>query len=153
MPETAETIVNDALLELVAQEGEQAIDSFEFQRGVRYLNRMMNELDANSVKLGYTEVTDPNDVITVAAGAINGMVTNLAVRLAPALDIAVTPALAQSAKEGMDVMRQIGFTIGKANFPANLPIGSGNEYAEDTYGGQHFYQDCCEDSNTCNEDC
>lgn len=149
MPETAETIINDALLELVAQEGEQSIDSFEFQRGVRYLNRMMNEWAADEINLGYTEVSTPSDTITVPSGAVTGIVTNLAVRLAPALDIAVTPALAQTAQQSKKTLVNIGFTIGKANYSGLLPIGSGNEDSGDTYNGQHFYPDCCEDENEC----
>lgn len=151
MAETAESVINDALLELIAQEGEQGIEPFEFQRSVRTLNRMMAEFNTRGIMLGYTIVSAPGDAITVPAGAISGMVYNLAVRLAPALDVAVTPALAQSANEGLQAMRIAGQTIGKMNFPGNLPIGSGNEYSTNTFTDQHFFPGCCEDQDMCED--
>lgn len=149
MADTAQTIINDALLELTVQEGEQAIESFEFQRGVRYLNRMMAEFFADNIELGYTPVSSPNDIITIPAGGMSALVSNLAIRLSSALDIAITPSLAQTAEKGMDTLRNLGLSTGKMNFPGNLPIGSGNEWASNTYIGGHFYPDCCEDQNDC----
>jgi len=153
MQETAESVINDALLVLIAQEGEQGIDSFEFQRAVRVLNRMMTEFDANGIKLGYTVVSLPNDVITIPSGAVSGLVYNLAVRLAPALDAIVTPALNQSAVKGYKTMQHLGLSAGKMNFPMNLPVGSGNEYTSGSLGDFYFFPDCCEVQNECNEDC
>ena len=149
MVDTAETIINDALLELTVQEGEQAIESFEFQRGVRYLNRMMAEFFADNIELGYTPVSNPNDIITIPAGGMSALVANLAVRLSSALDIAITPALAQTAEKGMITLRNLGLNIGKLNYPSTLPIGSGNEQESNTFTDGHFYPDCCEDINEC----
>jgi hypothetical protein len=149
MVDTAQTIINDALLELTVQEGEQAIESFEFQRGVRYLNRMMAEFYADGIDLGYTTVSAPNDIITIPAGGMSALVSNLAIRLSSALDIAITPALQDTAMRGMKTLRKLGINPGKMNFPGNLPIGSGNEYSSETYTGQHFFDDCCEDQNEC----
>lgn len=149
MSETAESIIHDALLEIQAQEGEQQIESFEFQRGVRALNRMMAEWAADEIELGYTEVSTPSDTISIPAGAVSGVVYNLAVRLAPALDIAITPALAKAASDSYKTLERIGFDIDKANFPGNLPIGSGNYDSANSYSGQQFYDDCCEDTNEC----
>jgi len=151
MTETAESVINDALIELIAQEAEQGIDPFEFRRAVRVLNRMMTEYAAKGINLGYTVVTNPNDVITVPLGAISGMVYNLAVRLAPALDAVVTPALALSAKEGYKAMQHLGMNTTKMNYPSTLPIGSGNEYSSGSFRDDHFFPGCCEDIDTCCE--
>lgn len=149
MAETAGEIVRDALSELTVQAQEQTVPAVDLNTGIRYLNRMMAAWDATEVSLGYTTVNSPDDVLTVPAGAIEGIVFNLALRLASGFDIAVSPALAQMAREGMKTIMIIGVNPGKANFPGNLPIGSGNEDASGIYPGEHFFPDCCEDQNSC----
>lgn len=149
MSETAGAIVRDALTELTVQGNEQTVQAVELNTGIRYLNRMMAALDANGIKLGYTVVNAPNDVLTVPAGVIEGIVYNLALRLASGYDIAVSPSLAQSAADGMQVMENIGINIGKVAFPSTLPIGSGNENFAGSYDSDPFYPDCCEDDSFC----
>ena len=65
------------------------VQSVDFQNGVRYLNRMMGAWDAQGLALGYTKVSNPADPITVPDGALEGMVFNLAVRLAKQYDIKI----------------------------------------------------------------
>lgn len=149
MSETAGDIVRDALTELTVQADEQVLPAVELNTGIRYLNRMLASWDATGIKLGYTTVNSPNDILTVPAGVIEGIVFNLAMRLANGYDIAVSPSLAESARLGMRTIRIIGVNPAKASFPANLPIGSGNEDSGGSYSGDPFYPDCCEDTNPC----
>jgi len=149
MAETAGDLIKDALTELTVQANEQTVPAVDLNTGVRYLNRMMAAWDAKQIKIGYTKVDSPNDLLTVPEGAIEGMVFNLALRLAAQYDMQITPSLAESAREGMETIRIIGVKTGKANFPSTLPIGSGNEDASGIYPDQRFFDGCCEDEDTC----
>ena len=59
MAETAQSIITDALQEILVQATEQPIEPSEFQSGIRYLNRMMSQWEANGMDLGYVEVVNP----------------------------------------------------------------------------------------------
>jgi hypothetical protein len=137
MSETAFTVIKSALQEILVQASEQQIEGDEFKDGALYLNRMMSEFDAAGISLGYTKVSDPNDPITVPDGAINGIVFNLAIRLAQSYDEQVSSTLAIAASEGLIAMRNIGVTIEQTGYGGTLPIGSGNE--GDNFEITHYY--------------
>ncbi len=125
--ETARTLINDALQELIVQASEQPIEAVDFQTGVRYLNRMMASFDAQGIGLGYTVVEEPTDLITVNAGAIEGMIFNLASRLATSYDIPISANLALNSRDGLQAMRAIAVVVTPSSFPCTLPTGSGND--------------------------
>ena len=125
--ETANSIVTSALEEIQEAANEQPIETVDFNRGALYLNRMMAALDVDGISLGYTVVTTAASPITVAAGAIEGMVFNLALRLAPTYDIPISQDLRINAANGLKSMRKIAFVMPKTQLPCTLPIGSGNE--------------------------
>jgi hypothetical protein len=134
--ETAESVINDALQEILVQASEQALEAVDFQTGRRYLNRMMNTTPFNL--LGFTTVTNPSDAITIPDGAIEGVIFNLAKRMLTTYDVALTAELLQSAREGLAEIRKIAVVVKPTSFPCTLPIGSGNEQ-ENTFNNQHFY--------------
>ena len=145
--ETAKSLVNDILREIYVQANEQDVQAVEFETCLRYLNRMMAEFDADGIKLGWTVLTNPADVVTVSPGAINGIIFNCALRVATQYDIDVNPILAINAEKGLQTMRKLGVSIGTQNYPSTLPIGSGNEDDVDIFG--NFYPGCNEDEETC----
>lgn len=149
MTEKAADVVKDALAELTVQAQEQVVPAVDMQTGIRYLNRMVASWSARDIKLGYTRVENPDDILTVPEGAIEGIVTNLALRLANGFDVSVSQTLVDIAAIGMNTIRDIGLKLDKTAFPANLPIGSGNEDSGGIYSGDHFFPDCCEDVNPC----
>jgi hypothetical protein len=137
MAETASSVITDALQEILVQASEQPIESSEMKTGIRYLNRMMASLDANGISLGYTVVSNPSDTITVPDGAIEGIVYNLAIRLAQQFDEPISPTLAASARTGLSAMRKITVVPLPTAYPGTLPVGSGNE--GDGTHVDHFY--------------
>jgi len=143
MPETAQSLVNDILQELLINSAEQSIPAVDFETGVRYLNRWMFMQDADGVKLGYTEVINPNDLITVPAGAINGIIYNVALQLSTTYDVTVTPELAVKASQGLNVMIKLGSPLHGSKYTSNTPRGSGNY--NNTFSDFNFYDGCCED--------
>lgn len=148
MTETAESVIDDTYLTLGVKPAEQPLEAHAFQQGVRFLNRMMERLDAEGVSLGFTVVSNPDDLITVSPGAIEGIIFNLAVTLAPSFSKIVTPELALNARDGMDAMLRLAENNPPARFPCTLPIGSGNEWR----GSQidPFYP--CPEDSTLTED-
>jgi hypothetical protein len=134
--ETAQSVINDALQEILVQASEQPVQAVDFQTARRYLNRMMAITPFSG--LGYTVVTNPSDIVTVPDAAIEGIIFNLAKRLLPTYDMPLTAELALNAKNGLQEIRRITVTVQPTTMPCTLPIGSGNEQ-ENTFNNQHFY--------------
>lgn len=145
MAETAETIIKDALTEIVVLGGEAPLEATEAQGAIRYLNRMMAALDAKGIDLGFTEVTNLASPITSPLGAAEGIVFNLAAKLWTQYnDGAPVPTeLFLKARDGIDTMLALAVSFGATEFPSTLPIGSGNQ--DSTFTNQRFYPDLQDD--------
>ena len=124
--ETAESVIKDILQEILVQASEQSIEAVDFQFVVRYMNRYMAQL-AVTIPLGYTVVTDPEDLITIPDGAINGLIFNVALKVLNSFDIDVGPTLAVNAKDGLFAMRKLSRNAVSTKHPSTLPIGKANE--------------------------
>lgn len=133
--ETAQTVVNDILQEILVQANEQPIEAVDFQFVVRYMNRYMAQL-AVRAPIGYTKVSTPNDYITVPDGALEGIIYNVALKVLNSYDIDVGPTLYQNAAEGLDTIYRIAENPQITRHPSTLPLGSGNECGVFNY---HFY--------------
>jgi hypothetical protein len=144
MAETAKTLISDILGELLNSSPEQSMAPVDFQTALRYLNRWMLEQDADGIKLGYTEVVNPEDVITVPAGAINGIIYNVVIQLSTTYDVIVTPELVAKASKGLNIMIKLGSPVLGSKYTSNTPIGSGSY--SDNLADFNFYSGCCEDS-------
>jgi len=134
--ETAQEVINDSLQEMLVQASEQPIEAVDFQTARRYLNRMMALTPYNG--LGFTNITNPDDLMTVPDGALMGIVKNLTIYLLSTFDMPATTELMATAREGLQEIRRIAVTVQPTAFPCTLPIGSGNEQ-ENTFNNQHFY--------------
>jgi hypothetical protein len=140
MAETASDVIKDALQEITRLGAEAPVEPTDAQSAIRYMNRMMASMDADGIDLGYTEVSNLGDEITVPAGAIEAMVFNLAFRMWTQFEDGSAPPadLVMKARDGIKTMLNISFTMGQTEFPSTLPIGSGNEGNTQT---DHFYSD------------
>lgn len=123
---TAAQVIKFALQEIITQASESPLESDEYQDCIFALNTMMLEYDADGIHLGFTEVTNLGDTITVPAGAISGVTSNLAVRVAPQFQGVITPELMKKAQDGYRVMCKLGVTIQPTQFGSMVPRGSGN---------------------------
>ena len=139
--ETAQTIINDALQEILVQASEQPIQTVDFQTARRYLNRMMNTVPFT--RLGYTNITNPSDLVTIPDAAVEGVVYNLAKRMLSSYDMPLTQELLMNANNGLREIRRLTIKVLPTRHPCTLPIGSGNEQ-ENTFNNQHFYS-CSDD--------
>ena len=139
MAETANTVIVDALQELLIQASEAPIEADEAQTAIRYLNRMMARFDAQGVSLGYTTVSNLGDEVTVPDGAYDGVVKNLALSLAKQYGATPSADLVAEARDAFDAMQMLSLTIYETRYGPTLPIGSGNE--GDAVLSDHFYPD------------
>lgn len=135
----ANRAVEMALQELIVRQVEAPIEADEVQDAVLYMNLMMAEFAADGINLGYTEINDLGDDVTIPDGAVMGMIKNLAVYLAAQFGVNIPVDLAVLAKSGKNTMRNIAVKVIPSSFPSTLPIGSGNE--DDQYTDWHFYPD------------
>lgn len=134
---TAAQVIRAILQEILVQASEQDLEPAETSDTIFEMNNFMFELDANGVKLGYTEVTSLSDLITIPAGAISGLIKNVALRIAPQFDRPVPMGLIEQARRGLKVMNTLGINLSAMQFPSTLPIGSGNEF--DDFNFNHFF--------------
>lgn len=138
---TVAQVAKASLQRILVQESEADLEPDEYQDFIFALNNWMMALDAEGVNLGYTEVSDLGDEVTVPPGALRGIIANLAIEVSPDYGGQITPALANAAAEGLKAMRKLGQRIRPTAYPSTLPRGSGNEGGGRWNVGNHFYPD------------
>ena len=137
---TAAQIAKASLQRILVQASEADLEPDEYQDYIFAMNNYMLALDAEGVKLGYTEVSSLGDEVTVPVGALRGLIANMAIEVAPDYSGVISPGLVTAASEGLKAMRRLGQTIVATAYPSTLSIGSGNEHGR-LYNNEHFYSD------------
>ena len=143
--EKVSDIIKDALIEITVLGAEAPVEAAEAQSAIRYMNRMMSAFVADGIDLGYTQVSNLSDDVTVSAGAYEGIVANLAMRLWGQFSDGKPPPadLIAKARGGLDTLRVMAFSIGESAYPSTLPYGSGTE--EFGASNDHFFPDLQDD--------
>lgn len=136
---TVAQVVKASLQRILTQGSEAPIEADEAQDFIFAMNNFMLALDAEGVALGYTEVNNLADEITIPSGALRGLIANMAIEVAPDYGGEITQGLVVAASDGLKAMRKLGQIIVTSAYPSNLPIGSGNEWG--TRSTRHFYPD------------
>jgi hypothetical protein len=136
---TAAQVSKAILQEILVHGAESQLEAVEFQDTIFAMNNYMTAIDANGIHLGYTVVSDLGDTITVPAGALQGIISNVAVMVAPQFGAEIPQGLAIKAKVGLRAMRKLGVTLASMQFPGTLPLGSGNETTNNWDSEQHFF--------------
>lgn len=135
---TASQVTKAILQEILVHGAESTLEAVEFQDTVFAMNNYMTALDAQGVKLRYTVVTDLGDEITIPNGALQGLISNVAIMVAPQFGATIEQSLIAKAKMGLDAMRKLGVSQERMRFPSTLPMGSGNE-STSVSNDDHFY--------------
>ena len=130
---TAESLIKAALQEILVQASEQPIEAEEFQTAVQYLNEMMAMLASDGINLGYSDVTNASDVITIPNGALAPVRNLLAVELATQYDVPLNQLLIAKSERGLRILEKIAVQPSPTSYPSTLPIGSGNEDGYSNY--------------------
>jgi hypothetical protein len=138
---TAAQVLKAALQRILVQASEADLEPDEYQDAIFAMNNMVLAWDAEGIQLGYTEVSDLGDDVTVPVGALRGLIANLAIEVAPDYNGTISPGLAMAAESGMRAIRLIGQSVPTSAYPYTLPVGSGNEGSESRLRLSHFYAD------------
>jgi hypothetical protein len=139
---TVAQVIKASLQRILVQASEADLEPDEYQDAIFALNNYMLALDADGITLGYTEVANLGDEVTVPPGALRGIIANLAIEVSPDYNGTVSQGLVIAAQAGFASMRKLGVSMPSTSLPCTMPIGSGNEY--NNYDVSHFY-DCSED--------
>jgi P22 tail accessory factor len=119
-------IIERAFKRILVGAADAAPEADEYADALADLNSFMASLEARSIRLGYTEVDNVSDNVTIPAGAILGVISNLAITIAPDYGGTVSNELAEQARLGMHTLRKLGLPRIRTSFPNTLPMGSGN---------------------------
>ena len=137
---TVAQVAKAALQRILVQASEAALEPDEYQDFIFAMNNYMAQLDAQGISLGYTEVSDLGDTVTIPTGALRGLIANMAIEVSPDYGGVVSDGLVLAARQGLQTMRTIGQRIRASALPSTLPLGSGNE--DESWGlNGHFYPD------------
>lgn len=136
---TVAQVAKAALQRILVQASEAPLEADEYQDFIFAMNNYMAQLDASGISLGYTEVSDLADEVTIPAGALRGLIANLAIEVSPDYGGVVSDGLVIAARQGMQTMRLVGQRVRSTMNPSTLPVGSGNESSSYGFPG-HFYE-------------
>lgn len=120
---TARELIQDALGELLEEASEAPIQPDDFQKAVRIMNRMVASW---GLPLGYTDIDDPGETITVIPGAILAIQQNLALNLVSTFDGFASPDLKREARISYRNMLSQIINIQPLKLPSTLAKGTGN---------------------------
>jgi hypothetical protein len=135
---TVAQVAKAALQRILVQASESPLEPDEYQDFIFAMNNYMAQLDAQGISLGYTEVSDLGDTVTIPTGALRGLIANMAIEVSPDYGGVVSDGLVIAARQGLQTMRTIGQRIRASAMPSTLPLGSGNE--DESWGlNGHFY--------------
>lgn len=135
---TVAQVARSSLQRILVQASEAELEPDEYQDFIFSMNNFMLALDADGVTLGYTEVSNLGDEVTIPTGALRGLIANMAIEVSPDYNGTVSQGLVLAATEGMKVMRKIGQRIPTSFMPSTLSVGSGNE-SDDQGLTSNFY--------------
>lgn len=125
---TAGDVASRALKLILVEAADSPLEPDEYSDALDALNSFMAGLEADGIRLGYSRVCNVSDIVTVPDGAIRGVVSNLAIELAPMFGGKVSATLVKQAAEGKKTLYKYGVRVGQARYPGLLPMGVANDY-------------------------
>lgn len=124
---TALEVITDALIEIGVRPAESPITAAEAADGLRDLNKMLNNWERiKKISIGFETLDTVDDIMPVDEGLIDGIASNLGVKIAPQYNRPVSIDLAKRAKDDLASIRAWALRF-NVRYPDSLPIGSGNE--------------------------
>ena len=99
-------ILRDALGYLRVQDADAPVEETAARDGLRQLNMMLRRWEANGLALGWSDVADAEDVITIPAEAEQAVGYNLALRLGPRYGVDPSEDVIGLAQMGLAELRR-----------------------------------------------
>lgn len=119
-------IVTDVLDDLAVHQSEAPIESDDANIVIRAMNDLMAMWQAVGIYLGYTEVNNMGDIVTVPNGALMGIKGNLAIIVAPKFNKTASNDILMKAEAGYKAILSLSVDTTESAYPDTLPVGSGN---------------------------
>lgn len=123
---TAADFINGALVHLTVKSAETSLQPDEIQDGLVALNDMLSSWEVSGRPLGFTRVAGIADTVNVPQWAERAIKAALAVELAPSYERIISPALAVIVSDSEKALLRTILSIGPAEYPNTMPMGSGN---------------------------
>lgn len=125
-------IIEDALREIAAHSSASPADPESITLGMRVLNSMLSLWLSRNIQLGVTPLSVPGDELNEPPDVRNGIVSNLAIYLAPNFDngqVVVSGDLRTRAHLDFIQIKALyqRLTIPKKVVSSTLPVGAGNQ--------------------------
>jgi hypothetical protein len=114
---TVAQVAKAALQRILVQASEAPLEPDEYQDFIFAMNNYMAQLDAQGISLGYTEVSDLGDTVTIPTGALRGLIANMAIEVSPDYGGVISEGLVVAARQGLQTMRVIGRGISGHFYP------------------------------------
>lgn len=137
---TGTKIIERALEAIGAHSAVSPASSGSIILGMEQLNSMLEMWLSNDIAIGFTPLEDPAKELNEAADTRNGIISNLAVQLAPFFDngkVVVSPALQRNAAVSYNRIASLyqNLSIPAKVVSSTLPLGQGNSryYRSRTY--------------------
>lgn len=103
---TVAEFVRDTLGLIAVVDAGSAVDAADMTLAIRNLNRLCTRLEANTLALGWANVSGPNDTLPLPPEAELGVMYQLAVLLAPSYGVSVSAEVAAGAETYMADLRR-----------------------------------------------
>ena len=132
----ASQLVKLILQEDVVQASEAPLEADEQRDTLAAINNWMNE-QATWLNIGFTQLSDLGDEVTVPLGALNPMVKNIAVQVAIQYGSVITADQNKQAEDSMRSLELLAVVLDPVSLPDTMPVGAGNECGSND---SHFFQ-------------
>ena len=131
----ARVVIEDALEDILNLVEEEPVGPGRSDKCLRYLNEMMAMFSAKGVKLGYTQLTNIEQDVTVPDGALVGIKAHLSIYIASKFDKKPDEGVYLRAKAGWLAMLELMSKSATRVYPSILPVGSGNRHYTPFFSG------------------
>jgi hypothetical protein len=129
---TAAQLIEGAAEEIGVKTAESELEAEDYQMILDRLNDLGFEWADSGLTPAFIEVANRDDIVNIDNNARAAFKFTLAIRIAPAFERIVTPALAANADTALQRLQASVVFIGDVAYPDTLPEGSGNDCLTDT---------------------
>lgn len=97
-------VVGRALRLIRVQDPDEPVEPRNFETAVIALNAMMNRLEATGTAVGWSDVSNPSEIMPTAPELDEFIAAYLGLKLAPEYEVDAVPYVVQMANEGMTAL-------------------------------------------------
>ncbi|QWF19297.1 hypothetical protein [Lysobacter capsici] len=131
---TVADIIRDALRHLRVQDPRQPLSAEDARDGMRMLNLMMRRWEADTLALGWNDVTDVTQTLPLPPEAELGVGYSLAVVLRPGFGVDLDPDVRDGAEKYLVALQRDALRVSSLRHGAMLPAGEADGYCDSLAG-------------------